>query len=146
MTQAPERTSRSLSCPSGSADDRHARIFGIVGGTAEEPQVTYLARPLRVTPELLAQLDGVSPAEVFRVVSPCAEHRCKHFAQGECGVARHVATLPAVAPDLHACGIRATCRWFAERGAGACARCPQVVTLLPESRAPSAARRRLPIV
>jgi len=146
MTETSQRAPGALSCPSGSAEDRHARIFGIVGGRADAPTVTYLAHPVRVTPGLIERLDGVSPAEVFRVVSPCAEAGCKHFAEGECGIARRVAELPAVAHALPPCSIRATCRWFAERHGAACLRCPQVVTLTPKSDAREPVRRRLPLL
>lgn len=146
MTEETNRTERALSCPSGSAEHPHARVFGIVGGRPEAPQVAYLERPLRLSDELRARLDGVSPAEVFRVVSPCAEHGCQHFAGGRCGIASRVATLDSVErATLPACAIRATCRWFAEHGAAVCRRCPQVVTLTLAS-ATERYRRRLPLL
>ena len=137
---------RARSCPSASAEDPRARVFGIVHGAADAPRVIYLPRPVRMTPALRAKLGSVAPGEVFRAVSPCAESGCQHFASGACGIGKQVAALDEVTSELPLCTIRATCRWFSEHGGAVCLRCSQVVTLTFVTRADKRARRRLPIL
>jgi len=107
-----------------------AVIFGVVGGTASEPRLAHLVRPLPVTDELLALTAPAPPASVFRAAAPCAS-ACTHFAAGQCRlVSRVVAELPAVVDGLPACAIRPTCRWWQQEGREACMRCPLIVTEL----------------
>jgi hypothetical protein len=117
-------------CPSAQPDMDGAVAFGIVEGTAEEPRVTYLRNPLPVTDELLELAKPVEPTEVFRFAAPCAESGCQHFDGASCQLGRKVAeNVPVtIAGRLPACRIRPSCRWFAERGPAACARCPLIVT------------------
>ena len=49
---------------------------------------------------------------------------------------RIVETLDPVVDALPSCLVRASCRWYAEQGAQACFRCPQVVTVIPPGNAP----------
>jgi len=49
-----------------------AVAFGVAGGTAAEPPVSYLKEPLPVTPELLELAEPVEPTEVFHFAAPCA--------------------------------------------------------------------------
>jgi hypothetical protein len=110
-------------------------VIGVVGGTPAEPRVAYLARPLPVSASVIELADDVEPEEVFRFAAPCAEGACRHFRSGECRLGeRLVARVPRVTDGLPPCSIRARCRWWRERGADACARCPGVVT---EDYAPS---------
>jgi hypothetical protein len=120
---------RSLSCPSARPDSEGATIFGVVAGTAEEPRVGYLERQVRPTGELLAVIAPADPGAVFRFGSRCAESACSHFANSRCSLGeRLVQLLPAVTDRLPPCALRPTCRWFAEQGAAACRRCPQVIS------------------
>jgi hypothetical protein len=116
-------------CPSAQPDMDGAVVFGVIGGTAEEPLVAYLDEPQPATPDLLALAEPVEPTEVFRIGAPCAEHSCRHFAGGECQLGRKLAedVSPAV-QRLPRCRLRPRCRWWHERGADACMRCPMVVT------------------
>ena len=96
-------------CPSAQPVMAGGVVFGVVGGTVDEPRVAYLAEPLPVTPDLVALAEPVEPTEVFRFGAPCAE------------VEPVVASLPP-------CRLRAHCRWWREAGPDACRRCPLVVT------------------
>jgi hypothetical protein len=121
--------SRPLSCPSARPDTEGAVIFGVVGGSVEEPRVGYLARPVAPTPEILALAAPAAPAAVFRFGGRCAESGCRHFAGARCSLGeRLVQLLPATGDRLPPCTLRPTCRWWHEQGAAACHRCPQVVT------------------
>jgi hypothetical protein len=116
-------------CPSAQPDMDGAVVFGVVGGTADEPFVAYLDRPQPVTPEVLALADPVEPTEVFRFAAPCAESGCQHFDGARCGLGQKLArTIPVAVQRLPACRIRSSCRWFSEQGGAACRRCPLVVT------------------
>jgi len=122
--QAPEKY-----CPSAQPDMVGAVAFGIVGGSAEHPLVSYLDRPQPVTPELLALAKPVEPTEVFRFAAPCAKDACQHFDGANCQLARKLAqNMPSPIHRLPPCRLRPSCRWWHEQGPLACFRCPLVVT------------------
>jgi hypothetical protein len=106
-----------------------SQVFGIVGGSAEEPRVGYLTEPLPVTREVLALAQPVRSGEVFRIAAPCAGHGCQHFDGSRCRlVQRIVRSLPVVVDELPPCALRPACLWFHQEGRAACQRCPQVVS------------------
>ncbi len=118
-----------LLCPSARPDMAGALIFGVVGGTVHEPDLTYLGRPLAPTPEVLALAAPVEPDEVFRFAAPCAEHGCQHFQQSKCQLVTQLTSqLDAAVELLPRCSIRRSCRWFQQEGRAACGRCPMIVT------------------
>lgn len=121
-------TARPPLCPSGDADSPDAAVIGVVLGSATEPRVTPLERPIPVTDEIIASTGPLPPTRVLRIAASCQEERCRHFADNRCAfAAKVVRMLPAVTNTLPPCPIRARCRWFAEEKAAACLRCPQVV-------------------
>jgi len=127
-------------CPSAPPEWSGAVAIGIVGGSAQAPQVTSLARPLPVSEDLLKLAAPVEPTEVFRFAAPCANGACVHFRTGSCQLAAKVVKLLAPTTDsLPYCTIRADCRWYRQEGRAACLRCPQVVT---DNVLPNAAMRR----
>lgn len=116
-------------CPSSRPELENSKVFGIVLGTVEAPHVNYLNQPQPVTDELVALSDSVTPAEVFRITSPCLAKGCNNFDGQNCRLAtRIIENLPAVVEDLPSCSIRSDCRWWKQEGKAACIRCPQVVT------------------
>lgn len=118
-----------LLCPSAQPDMKEARLFGVVSGTAEKPELAYLNERVPVTNELLAQAAPARPGQVFRIAAQCDENGCTHFDGTRCRLAtRIVQILPAVTESLPACLIRPTCRWYQQEGRAACLRCPQVIT------------------
>ena len=132
-----------LTCPSAQPDMEGARVFGVVSGTPQEPRVAYLRADAVVTRAMLAKLAPADPTQVFRFSAPCEEARCVHYDGRRCQLAgRIVEKLDPVVDVLPPCLIRSTCRWYAEQGAAACHRCPQVVTMIPraEDRLNQAAR------
>jgi hypothetical protein len=138
---------RELSCPSTSAADPDAKVFGIVVGSALEPEVVYLDQLESLA--ALPTLPDVPVTEMYRLVGTCTEGACAQWSGARCGLGRHVAReLPAVVERLPSCSIRRSCRWFAEERAQACLRCPQVVTDTRVSLSEMArrARRQLPVV
>ena len=116
-------------CPSAQPDMEGAVVFGVIGGTPEEPVVGYLTEPQPVTLDLLALAEPVEPTEVFRFGAPCAESSCQHYAAGECQLGRKLSEdVPVAADRVPPCQLRPRCRWWQERGPAACMRCPMVVT------------------
>ena len=91
----------------------------------------YVDPPLPVTQEFieLVALSGGCAERRFRFTERCLEQGCGQWSDGGCGVIeRLLATEVGLSSELPACGIRERCRWFAQRGADACAVCPYVVT------------------
>lgn len=124
-----ETVGTALQCPSAQPDMVGARVFGVVGGSADQPRVGYLMEPQPVTPDLLALSGPVEPTEIFRFSAPCAESACSHFDGTDCGLASKIVQLvPAVVEKLPACRLRRQCRWWRQEGGAACRRCPLVVT------------------
>jgi hypothetical protein len=120
---------QALSCPSARPDSEGAVIFGVAGGTVDQPRVGYLERAVKPTRELLALTAPADPAAVFRFGGRCVGSGCSHFAAEHCTLGdRLVQLLPVVTERLPPCVLRPTCRWWREQGAAACRRCPQVVT------------------
>ena len=116
-------------CPSAPPEPG-STLLGVV---ARPGELAYLAPGPPVDDALLARLQSAGAAieNRFRFAGPCFEARCVQWSGGRCGLAdRIVADIGArdaeVAP-LPRCGIRATCRWYAQHRAEACRVCPQVL-------------------
>jgi hypothetical protein len=126
----PEQSNKqTLLCPSAQPDMQGCRVLGVVGGTAETPQVAYVNQHLAVSEELLASTAPVKPTEVLRFAAHCEGSACRHFDGTNCNLAtRIVQILPAVVDSLPPCLIRPDCRWYQQEGRAACMRCPQVIT------------------
>ncbi|WP_144867932.1 nitrogen fixation protein [Hyella patelloides] len=116
-------------CPSARPETKNSAVFGVVGGTVDEPRVNYLKQPQPVTEDLLSVASPVTPTEVFRIAGECAGNGCQHFDGQNCGLATRVANQLSVATEtLPPCPIRRDCRWWQQEGKSACMRCPQVIT------------------
>jgi len=118
-----------LLCPSAQPDMEGAKVIGVVGGSTEEPLVSYLTEPQPVSNELLALSKPVEPTEVFRFAAPCVGDGCQHFDGSNCRLAAKVSvTRLTTISRLPPCRIRPACRWWSEQGRTACMRCPFIVT------------------
>jgi len=107
-----------------------ATVLGVVQHDGDRPVVAYLNERVPATPEILALAKPLKPTEVFRLAATCAENKCPHFDGADCRLATRVATmLPPVVDRLPPCTIRKECRWFAQEGAAACLRCPEITTV-----------------
>jgi len=122
-----------LMCPSAPPEVAGSRVLGVVGGTAEAPEVAYLNEFLPVSALTLSLPGTAKSTQVMRFAAPCQETACCHFDGAKCNlVTRIVQTLPPVVDSLPACLIRPTCRWYEQEGRDACRRCPQIVTYVAE--------------
>ena len=99
-------------------------ILLLAARDADNAALEYASSP---TPARAADLQGEA---TVRLAGACAERQCAFFADNRCelaaSVARHLP--PSDSAKLPRCQIRARCRWFAQEGAAACARCPEVTT------------------
>ena len=119
-------------CPSAPPEPGSA-LFGIV---AAKGQVAYITPNVPVTSELLAILGqgGVPVENRLRFSGDCMEHHCVQWqggaGSGRCGLidqALDVFHIESGVETLPHCGIRHTCRWFAQHNRKACAACPEVI-------------------
>src|SRR5271168_996642 len=119
-------------CPSAPAEPGSA-LFGVI---AAKGQVAYITPNVPVTQELLAILGqgGVPVENRLRFSGACMEHRCVQWhgeaGAGRCGLidqALDVFGIESGAETLPQCGIRHTCRWFAQHNRKACSACPEVI-------------------
>jgi hypothetical protein len=114
-------------CPS-SRCQAGATLLGVVGPNGK---VIYRTEPTQLDQEFVeTALQGRSPERRFRFASRCVQSGCKQWTAGKCGIIESVLRAsPAQDQDiLPQCSIRSTCRWFYQRGAAACAVCPDVIT------------------
>lgn len=122
---------KDYSCPSAPADSEGAKLLGIVLGTADRPEVSYISRDMDIpVAEVLKEIDpAVSPTRVLRFSAKCQNTGCGQFDGQSCRLGRDIAKMMAPADDLPPpCNIRKTCRWYAENGPSVCLRCSRVVT------------------
>ena len=101
----------------------------MVGGNG---RLIYVNPPLEVDASAAEAMQRLpAPEAKFRFASRCIEEGCGQWHAGACGVikivTRHGGGLGSPGP-LPKCGIRKTCRWFAQEGRRACEVCPLVVT------------------
>lgn len=133
MTSHSQGDGESLkTCPSAPPEPGSV-LLGVVAGRG---QLAYLNPHLPVTKELL---DSFSRNEVpienrLRFACACLERGCVQWKEaggsGRCGLIDHAIGALGItsgAETLPHCGIRSTCRWFAQHGRAACAACPEVI-------------------
>lgn len=111
-------------CPSWRASSG-ALLIGMVNGTGK---VSILAEPLKISKDFIdAAAEQGRPEGRFRFAGTCIESGCANWA-GHCRFGASLMDYPPQVDTAPACGIRATCRWYAQHGAEVCLRCPGVVT------------------
>jgi hypothetical protein len=106
-----------------------SRVLGVVNA---DGRVEFLKQEVIVDKRFIEVAEeGRNPRKRFRFVNTCVEKGCTQWESGKCGVAEATveAELP-MADTLPECGIRQSCRWFAQRGEVACRMCPEVITEL----------------
>lgn len=116
-------------CPSGRCHPG-AKLLGIRG---DDGSLGYVTPAIDLTSDFCEiAAEGRNPHVRFRFTEPCVENRCAQWQDGACGVIREVIpedeSSVSAMPELPRCGIRASCRWFAQEGRVACRVCPGVAT------------------
>ena len=119
-------------CPSGTCKPGSS-LIGIVGS---DGRVSLLEEPIPVDDNFVSMARlGRTPEKRFRFSTPCIEKGCQQWKNVRCGISDKaisvIGTRLSAQDDLPKCGIRASCRWFRQSGASACAVCPEVRTDAP---------------
>lgn len=133
MTWGAHPADDALKCPSAQPEFEDAQVLGVIQHSEAGPRLAYAAGHMPASDEVVATTGPVPPTLVMRFAGKCETGRCAHFRDGACSlVGRIINGLDPVTDALPACAIRRTCRWYAQEGADACHRCPQVVTRLED--------------
>jgi hypothetical protein len=122
-------------CPSYTCKDGSI-LLGVV---MRDGRVAFSADRIIVNQEFVdIAREGRSPEKRFRFGGQCIQSGCKQWTGNRCGVIDSVIEEEKGRLDysnLPECSIRPECRWFDQRGAEACAICPEVITDLLEEAA-----------
>lgn len=127
---AGSETGADRTCPSARCAPGN-RLIGIKG---RDGRVDNLRTPLPVTPDFArAAADHGPPEARMRFAGRCETSGCAQWTGTRCGVIDRVmghleALGVPLGTELPPCAIRATCRWFDQTGARACAGCAYVTT------------------
>jgi hypothetical protein len=118
-------------CPSAPIHDGAI----LVGMVMPDGRVAFASDRITVDAEFVQiARRGNSPETRFRFGGTCHKSGCVQWAGGRCGVIDRVmeAAPPDALSELPECSLRSQCRWFNQRGAAACAVCPEVITDMRE--------------
>lgn len=116
-------------CPSSPCEEG-ALLLGIVGPGG---RVAYVNPPIAIDADFVevARHAG-APEKRMRFSQPCRESSCHYWESHQCSLIGQLLEQRTSTSNstevLPHCGIRAECRWFAQRGPAACSVCPVVVT------------------
>ncbi|AOJ05432.1 MULTISPECIES: hypothetical protein [Burkholderia] len=116
-------------CPSAPAESASA----VLGAVMDSGTVAYISPKIPISRELLDGLraNGVPVENRVRFLGPCLGGKCAQWTGHRCGLADAIVNQPAVLspPEegLPKCGIRSTCRWYAQHASAACMQCPVVI-------------------
>ena len=116
-------------CPSARCEPG-AVLLGVAGS---DGRIKPLRTALRIDQYFVDAARKLgSPEARMRFAAPCQTTGCTQWSKGGCGVVEkvlsHLAVPDATDAALPPCLIRATCRWFSQRGARACSVCDLVIT------------------
>jgi hypothetical protein len=104
----------------------------LLGVMTPSGTLSYVQPPTRVDADFVARAKALgNPERRFRFSAPCVEAACPQWTGDGCAVVDNVIEeeepVQLESGRLPYCAIRRDCRWFAQRGAAACAVCPRVV-------------------
>ena len=121
-------------CPSSECRPG-AQLLGVV---LPNGRVAFTSKAIPIDEEFVRVAhEGRPPEQRFRFTTTCAERGCRQWADNRCGVIDRLLAIAKergedettlAARPLPDCAIRSECRWYRQRGAAACAVCPDVVT------------------
>jgi hypothetical protein len=118
-------------CPSAACEEG-AVLLGIVG---RDGVVAYLKPAMPIDADFVREARrGRLPEMRFRFAQGCVENRCVQWTGCRCGlidkalVSSDGARVANISQgSLPNCAVRATCRWYAQAAARACAVCPFII-------------------
>ena len=118
-----------LRCPSAPPEPGNS-LLGVVAGPSD---IAYVTPAVPLDAAFLQRLGAIGTRieNRFRFSGPCFREKCAQWSGARCGLIDRV--LSAIDDEvaskaaLPRCGIRTTCRWFAQRGTAACHVCSHVI-------------------
>lgn len=120
-------------CPSAPPSESSV----IIAVSPSSREFSYIRPPLPVGSSAPQFKTDASSLNV-RFAAPCIESKCAHWRSSRCGLidallsSKDEQNTEDVGTDpLPRCGIRPTCRWFAQTGRMACQTCSTVSTGKP---------------
>lgn len=124
-----EAVTKEYLCPSFSSQ-KDAKLLGVLN---KDGIIDILPRPLEIHDEFAKKCheNGFRPEEMYRFVGLCARSNCSNWHNNNCSVATRIAKVAMeekLEKDLPVCGIRPSCRWFAQEQSNACRICRFIVT------------------
>lgn len=123
----------SYECPSAQPDMANARPIGVIGGSPTEVRIAFFKKQALAAFDWRDRFATAEATHLLRFGAKCEESRCGHFDGSKCQLGKRVSEdLEPVVDHLPPCLLRPSCRWYGERGARVCFRCPQVATMVPE--------------
>lgn len=150
-TDQPAGIAERPRCPSSECRPG-AQLLGVV---LPNGRVAFTSKAIPIDEEFVRVAhEGRPPEQRFRFTTTCAERGCRQWADNRCSIIDRLLAIAKergedettlAARTLPDCAIRPECRWFRQRGAAACAVCPDVVTDVTSSDAelpPSVSARR----
>ena len=104
----------------------------LLGRVRPDRTVALATAPLTVSQTFLdvARQQTDRPLEErFRFASSCAQNGCGNWLGGSCSLPdRLMERVTEGRPDVPDCSVRASCRWFHQRGEDVCRICTLVTT------------------
>jgi hypothetical protein len=121
----PAGDDAALTCPSGRCHTS-ASLIGLVGS---DGRVSFVSPALPLSDDFVARASRYGGTDHrFRFAEPCAKASCEQWTSNRCGLIDELVVEDPNPPDrLPKCGIRSSCRWFAQHAGKACAVCPDVL-------------------
>lgn len=117
-------------CPSS----RCAEDSLLIGIVRADGTVSFVGKPVKVDETFVTEAHrGRTPESRFRFAQPCKQKGCRQWTGQACGIVQSLVRegcTESRSEALPECGIRDSCRWFAEEGAEACRLCDLVITEL----------------
>lgn len=131
---ANDPSSTRKACPSTCCQEG-VRLLGVLTPVGK---VAYVQPPITISAAFVERAEALGhPERRFRFTGPCVEADCPQWTGAGCGIVDiAIQETPVGFPtdacspganNLPACGIRHSCRWYAQRGGLACAVCPTLV-------------------
>jgi hypothetical protein len=116
------------SCPSSVATPGAV----LLGSVNADGTVGFIETPITIDEAFMEMGKDLELERSFRFSGKCVQSGCRQWKDGNCTVIKRIITAEPdwhlQHPQLPACSIRATCRWYAQEGAKACSYCAYITT------------------
>lgn len=104
----------------------------LLGSVNADGTVGFIETPIEIDETFMELGKGLDLEQAFRFSNKCVQSGCKQWKGGNCTVIKRIMGAEPEwhlqHPQLPACSIRTTCRWYAQEGAKACSYCAYITT------------------